>query len=218
MTYITLLNDKLNKYHLLNHDFYKAWNAGKLSSSTLRTYAKEYYHHVAAFPRYLSAIHSQCTDLQTRQVLLGNLMEEEHGEDNHPELWQRFAEGIGVNRSEMRTGPQLKETKNLVDGYFELVKSDFATGLGALYAYERQTPEVSESKIEGLQQFYEVSDDRTLQFFIVHMKADEWHSAECIKLIENLDATSQVKVAQGAEQGAKLLWFFLDGMMYQHAH
>ena len=40
-------------YHPL---FYKAWNKGELSKTTLQTYAQEYYHHVAAFPRYLSAI------------------------------------------------------------------------------------------------------------------------------------------------------------------
>ena len=63
-----------------------------------------------------------------------------------------------------------------MDGYYNLVKSDFATGLGALYAYERQTPEVSKSKIDGLKAHYGVTDDKSLQFFTVHMKADEWHS------------------------------------------
>lgn len=85
MTFIKTLNTELDSWNLLNHSFYKSWNSGELSRETLQTYAKEYYHHVAAFPRYLSGIHFQCDDLQTRQVLLGNLIEEEQGPENHPD-------------------------------------------------------------------------------------------------------------------------------------
>jgi pyrroloquinoline-quinone synthase len=62
----------------------------------LQTYAKEYYYHVAAFPRYISSIHSLCPELKARQILLGNLVEEEQGEENHPELWNVSPKGLGV--------------------------------------------------------------------------------------------------------------------------
>lgn len=213
MTFVQSLNNQLDSLHLLKHPFYESWNEGSLSLQALQTYAKEYYHHVAAFPRYISGIHSLCTNLKMRQVLLGNLIEEEQGDDNHPELWQRFAEGLGVARSELCENAQIKETRELVDGYFDIVKSDFAAGLGALYAYERQTPEVSKSKIEGLKKHYSINDERSLKFFTVHMEADEWHSEECANLIADLSEEEQEKVIQGAKKGAKLLWGFLDGMM-----
>ncbi|MCX7343689.1 MAG: CADD family putative folate metabolism protein [Proteobacteria bacterium] len=212
MTFIKTLNAELDSWNLLNHPFYKSWNSGDLSRETLQTYAKEYYQHVAAFPRYVSGIHFQCDDLQTRQVLLGNLIEEEQGPENHPELWKQFAKGLGVEASKIEEKAELKETNELVDGYYNLVKSDFATGLGALYAYERQTPEVSKSKIDGLKAHYGVTDDKSLQFFTVHMKADEWHSEECANLIEKLDEDSKQKAKAGALAGAKLLWNFLSGM------
>ncbi|WP_265022238.1 MULTISPECIES: CADD family putative folate metabolism protein [unclassified Wolbachia] len=213
MTFVQSLNNQLDSLHLLKHPFYESWNEGGLSLQALQTYAKEYYHHVAAFPRYISGIHSLCPNLKMRQVLLGNLIEEEQGDENHPELWQRFAEGLGVARSELCENAQIKETRELVDGYFDIVKSDFAAGLGALYAYERQTPEVSKSKIEGLKKHYSINDERSLKFFTVHMEADEWHSEECANLIADLNEEEQEKVMQGAEKGAKLLWGFLDGMM-----
>ncbi len=172
MTFVQSLNNQLDSLHLLKHPFYESWNEGSLSLQALQTYAKEYYHHVAAFPRYISGIHSLCPNLKMRQVLLGNLIEEEQGDENHPELWQRFAEGLGVARSELCENAQIKETRELVDGYFDIVKSDFAAGLGALYAYERQTPEVSKSKIEGLKKHYSINDERSLKFFTVHMEAD----------------------------------------------
>ena len=206
------LEKDLDKYHLLKHPFYQAWNQGCLSNATLQVYAKEYYHHVAAFPRYISAIHSNCSDLKTRQILLDNLIEEEKGEDNHPELWKRFAKGIGCIPEEMELEPKLENTKALVNGYFALA-SRFSAGLGALYAYERQTPEVAQSKIEGLRKFYNISDIDALQFFEVHIKADEWHSAECARLVKNLTKTGQEEACEGAITAAKLLWQFLDGVM-----
>jgi pyrroloquinoline-quinone synthase len=211
-----ILNDlhtELEAVHLLKHPFYQAWNEGKLTKETLQVYANEYYHHVAAFPRYISAIHSRCADIVSRQVLLGNLIEEEKGEENHPELWQRFTEGLGALRNATGSEPHIGKTKELVDGYFDLVEQDYATGLGALYAYERQTPEVSISKIDGLQKHYGITDARTLKFFDVHAEADEWHSDECAQLIAKLDEAGQQRAAEGARKGATLLWGFLDGIV-----
>ncbi len=81
--------------------------------------------------------------------------------------------------------------------------------MGALYAYERQIPEVSKSKIEGLKKHYSISDERSLQFFTVHMHADKWHSEEYANLIADLSEEEQEKAMQGAKKGAKLLWGFL---------
>lgn len=212
MNFIEILHNELDKYHLLKHPFYQAWSAGALSQDTLRLYAGQYYHHVAAFPRYISAIHSQCLDIKDRQSLLDNLNEEENGEENHPELWLRFAEGMGCMRSDLLNGEMREGTSSLVNGYFDLARNNFAKGLGALYAYERQTPEVAQSKIDGLQSFYGVTDARTLQFFTVHKEADVWHSEECAAIIRKFNDSQKEQVLQGAVSGAKLLWQFLDNM------
>ena len=158
MDSINNLHKILDDFHLLKHPFYQAWSEGKLSKETLILYAKQYYHHVEAFPRYISSIHSQCNDIESRQVLLGNLTEEEKGEDNHPELWLRFAETLGASRQEVKNVDKLDNTKNLVDGYFKLARNSYAKGLGALYAYERQVPAVAESKISGLKAFYDIDN------------------------------------------------------------
>ena len=61
------LNKKLDKYHLLNHPFYKSWNDGKLTREIIKDYAEQYYQHVKAFPRYISATHSICEDIEKRK-------------------------------------------------------------------------------------------------------------------------------------------------------
>ena len=215
MNFLEKLHQELDQYHLLKHDFYQAWNRGELSIDTLKIYAKEYYGHVAAFPRYISAIHSLCENIEDRQVLLDNLIDEEQGEENHPELWMRFAEGMGASREECKT-QELNSTKKLVDEYFDITRSSFASGLGALYAYERQTPEVAKSKVEGLKKFYDISDENTLKFFNVHTVADEWHTEECAKLLDKLSIEDQEIARSGAVRGSKLLWSFLDEMQEIH--
>lgn len=207
------IDQQLNEWHLLKHPFYQAWSEGTLSQEVLRQYAQQYYHHVDAFPRYISTIHSKCKDIGARQVLLGNLTEEESGPDNHPELWMRFALSLGASREEVKDARLHKQTDDLIEGYFSLANESYAKGLGALYAYERQVPEVAQSKIDGLKKFYNISDEQALKFFTVHIKADEWHSQECADLISKLPAQERQEAAEGALQAAKLLWGFLDGMM-----
>ena len=69
------LGAKLDKFHLLKHPFYQIyWNEGKLNREIIKDYAEQYYQHVKAFPRYISATHSICEDIEKRRILLENLM------------------------------------------------------------------------------------------------------------------------------------------------
>src|SRR5215208_2661452 len=103
--------------HLLTHPFYLAWTRGELSKEALKDYARQYYHHVAAFPTYLSAVHSQCDHQPMRKQILSNLIDEEASEPNHPELWLQFAESLGASREEVRATPREAETQALIDTF-----------------------------------------------------------------------------------------------------
>src|ERR1043166_7524241 len=107
-------NDGAEK-HLLKHPFYLAWARGALSRDALADYARQYYHHVAAFPTYLSAVHAKCEDQATRKQLLNNLIDEEAGSPSHPELWLRFAEGLGVSAGEARNTPTKTATETAMN-------------------------------------------------------------------------------------------------------
>ena len=211
MTYITTLNQQLNPKNLLEHAFYKTyWSMGKLTRDNLGFYAMQYFHHVDAFPRYVSATHANCNHLPTRQILLDNLIDEESGEENHPELWLRFAEALGKNRNSMEE--PLPETESLVATFLSLAQSSYAEGLGALYAYERQIPEVAQSKIQGLKKFYGISDQESIKFFKVHIEADQWHSQEVAALLQQLSSHDQEKATAAAQKAANALWNFLSGV------
>ena len=97
------LNKKLDKYHLLNHPFYKSWNDGKLTREIIKDYAEQYYQHVKAFPRYISATHSLCEDLDKRKILLENLQDEENKDGDHPKLWRDFAFAMGSTKEKVES-------------------------------------------------------------------------------------------------------------------
>ena len=213
--FIDKIDDLINRHHLLNHSFYKAWNAGELPKETIREYAAQYFQHVSMFPRYLSSIHSNCDQIKTRQLLLENLNEEEKGKENHPELWMRFAEGMGNTRDIVNETNPIKETKELVEIFTKLSKSEkYHVGLAALYCYESMQPEISETKKDGLQKFYGIKDEDTLKFFTVHMHADKWHRKVVRNIIKKV-ANSKSKheeITNSVETALGALNNFLTGM------
>ena len=73
--YLDEIDNDIAAKHLLKHPFYLAWTRGELSKDALADYARQYYHHVAAFPTYLSAVHAKCEDQATRKQLLNNLID-----------------------------------------------------------------------------------------------------------------------------------------------
>ncbi len=183
----TMVEDKIAENHLLNHSFYKAWNAGELKIETIQEYAAQYFNHVSAFPRYISGIHTNCEDISIRQELLDNLIEEEKGEENHPELWLRFGEGMGKSRDAIANSQAIKETNELVDTFMKLSRDEKThIGMAALYCYESMVPEIAENKIDGLKKYYNINDENTLKFFTVHIHADKWHREVISELLSNL--------------------------------
>lgn len=203
------------EYSMLKHPFYQAWSEGKLSQSVLQEYAKQYYAHVRAFPTYVSAVHSRCDDISVRQQLLENLIEEERGEDNHPELWLRFAEGLGVERDDVRVAELLPSTSDSVKRLQSLTQSDdYREGMAALLAYESQIPQVARTKREGLKSFYGIEDERAVSFFRIHESADILHQqVEMQILMEQCRSRAeQDRAIASARDSAKALWNFLDGV------
>jgi pyrroloquinoline-quinone synthase len=204
---------------MLSHPFYQAWSAGTLSLDTLRAYAGQYYHHVEAFPRAVSAVHTACPDRAGRRMLAENLAEEEglgEGKDDHASLWMMFAEGLGANRAAIEGERLEPETQALMDAFQTLSSRSYAAGLGALYAYESQFSGVAKAKIEGLEQFYGVTDERTLRFFRVHEGADVEHSAVCRQLLDALPANEKAEAIAAGEELAGALWGFLSGVQRVH--
>ena len=218
MTQVTVsaaIDSKVAERAMLKHPFYQAWTEGRLSLDTLRAYARQYFHHVEAFPQAVSAVHVSCPERDGRRMLAENLAEEEGieaGKQDHATLWLMFACGLGENEDAIRSEQLKAETRALIETFRRLSRRSYASGLGALYAYESQFPAVASAKIEGLIDRYGITDEETLRFFRVHESADVEHSAVCRALLDRLPEDQKAEAVAAGEELSGALWNFLSGV------
>ena len=211
----SLIDLKVAEKAMLKHPFYRAWTEGQLPLETLRDYARQYFHHVEAFPRAVSAVHSACPDRDGRRMLAENLAEEEGvevGKQDHASLWLMFACGLGETEGAVRAQQLNPETQSLIGTFRRLSRQSYAAGLGALYAYESQFPGVASAKIEGLIDRYGITDEETLRFFRVHESADVEHGAVCRSLLDHLPEEQRAEAVAASEELAAALWNLLSGV------
>jgi pyrroloquinoline-quinone synthase len=211
--------ERVAPYNLLTHPFYQAWSRGDLTRDDLRAYAAEYWHHVSAFPTYLSALHSRLPDAELRREVLRNLSEEE-GTDSatarpHSDLWMDFAEGMGATRSEVESHTVQPEMTALLATFRNAMQEPTpAAAFAALYAYESKVPAIAVTKAEGLAEHYN-ADAATARYFTLHQTADVAHASVWRELIDKqiaLDPTAAETALTSGERAARALWTALDGV------
>jgi pyrroloquinoline-quinone synthase len=218
--FLAALDAVIAEKHLLKHPFYQLWSRGELKLETLREYAISYYPHVAAFPTYVSGVHSGCEDPALRQELLENLIEEERGTENHPALWRKFAAALGAAVSDLAVSPRTPEVAEAIAEFRRSTREgSTAEGLAALYAYESQIPEVSKTKREGLCAFYGIEEGDATRFFSVHEKADVWHREVEREALSRVADTPEAreKALEAARRCCDALNRALDGVMRENA-
>lgn len=211
------IDGRIAARHLLKHPFYEAWTAGTLPREALLDYVGQYYAFESNLPRFLTALHSRSESATVRAALLANAWDEEHGDANHPELWLRFADALGLERSKV-VGANLHEsTRALVDTYREAAgAAPVEAGVAALYAYESQLPAVADAKIAGLRAHYGVASRDGLAFFEVHRAIDVHHAAEERRILESAVADTGEKAqmtVEWTERALKAWWDFLSGVL-----
>jgi pyrroloquinoline-quinone synthase len=216
--FIKELDRILAEKSILKHPFYQRWNEGTLTIGELQNYAKQYYHFVKHFPMFVSSVHSNCLDTGTRKMLVENIADEDGfntGIEDHPTLWLKFANALGVKDGECEKAEACGEVKDSIEGFYKLCRdNNYRIGLGALYGYEKQIPEVSKVKIEGLKKFYDIDAEEAIKFFTVHREADIYHSrSELDALLKSCQTDEDKKnVIKAVKKSARLYWQMLDGV------
>jgi pyrroloquinoline-quinone synthase len=214
--FFAALDARIARYDLLQHPFYQAWSKGELTRDELREYASEYWHHVSAFPTYLSALHARLEDAPLRRTVLENLADEEGlpASRPHSDLWMDFAAGMGADDAAVRDRALQPETAALVAHFRTVMQDAPASALASLYTYESRVPAIARTKAEGLKQHYG-ADMATSRYFALHQVADVYHAkvwrdameAELSAHPEQADAA-----LDAAEATAAALWNTLTGI------
>jgi len=191
--------------HLTTHPFYQRWQSGTVTHEVLREYAKQYYAYESSLPKFLERAIAHLEDGPARRALEENLADETGNPEPHPNLWLRFAAGLGLSPSEVRSAELLSGTRTLVETYATLCDRGWEEALGALYAYESQFSVVATAKADGLRDFYAVTDPEALEFFDWHSSLDDEHAAA---LRSALAETERTKAA--VDLALDAWWSMLD--------
>jgi pyrroloquinoline-quinone synthase len=213
------LERRTAKYDLLCHPFYKAWTAGELTREDLRDYARDYYHHVAAFPGYLGAFAVRLPEGALRTAVLENRRDElgmdAAGGRPHHAIWVEFARAMGAEPAEVAASRPLPEVRELIESFENVASAGTAAeALAAFYAYESQVPRVAAEKASGLRDRYG-ADDSACEYFTLHSTADVYHSRVWREQLDRLIAEEPDQSApalDAAENAARALWGALDGI------
>ena len=213
MDTLARIDEAIGRRDLLTHPFYTKWVEGTLPVENLQEYARQYHAFESAFPTFLSALHSRCDDRATRQALLENLWDEEHGTNNHRELWLRFAEGIGVTREDVESAEPNAATRALLDTYGRATReAPVAAGVAAVYAYEAQVPRVAHAKIAGLREHYGIEGGPAAEFFEIHGALDVEHSAAERHIVAAAPEDESEAILEATAEALDAWWDFLTAV------
>src|ERR671916_488782 len=170
---ITIMNDvivqridsEIEKRSLLKHSFYQLWSEGKLTIDHLQGYSKEYFQLVKIIPKFVENIAKLTHDPNT---INANALEEAE----HVDLWVRFAKALGISRSDLINYGGSEKTNEAVDKLMGPSNLTFEEAAAAMYAYERELPKISRSKIDGLKEFYGMDNEDAVKYFETHEEAN----------------------------------------------
>jgi len=189
---------------LLDHPFYRRWEAGTLARGELAAYADQYRHIEAALPEVLSRVASNLPDGPARAAVNANLSDELGRPAPHLELFDTFAAAAGA-----RCGaPPAPATRSLAALQLSSAASDPVRGLGVLAAYETQAAAVAATKAAGLRRHYGI-DGPGVAFWDVHADLEADHADWTASALA-ATAASPAQVTSAAADGARAWWQFLD--------
>ena len=188
MNLIQRIDDIIEAGSLLKHPFYRMWSEGQLTRPMLAGYSKEYYQLVKAVPLYMESILS----VASQSDELESNMREEY---EHIPLWEDFAAGLGVPRGDLASYGGLEKTRSAVSSLHGLMDG-YRAGAAAMYSLEKEIPEISRTKLEGLREFYGM--DEHTEYFVQHMEADVRHAEDWRRILETpgSDDEELVRTAQ----------------------
>jgi pyrroloquinoline-quinone synthase len=169
---------EIERYSLLKHDFYRLWQEGKLTSDHLAGYSKEYFQLVKAVPLLVENA-LRTNKVKKYEKSIQTILQDER---EHIEPWIKFSSSLQVDRTELMDCVGEDLTKQSVDNMIKLSESSFEEAVAVLYAFEKQLPKISETKLDGLAKFYGITDGDSSEYFNIHKDIDIYHS----KIWENI--------------------------------
>jgi len=207
------LEDAVNARHSRMNPFTEQWVKGALSRDHLGAWAAQHYQYVSQFARWCATVYGQCPDPDARDFLLENIIEEESG-TKHVDLLIRFAETCGVSRAQVESTRQLPTTRGLTAWCFEMSRQPFhVAAAGLLVGLESQVPGIYKRNLPPLKTHYGFND-REVEFFAIHIEADEVHGERGYQIVERHCTTDAMRdeALDQVRQAAEMRWQYMSGL------
>ena len=201
MNLIQRIDQIIEARSLLKHPFYEMWSDGKLTQESLAGYSKEYFQLVKAVPEFMAPIIENAPN-----SVVAELTENQQEESDHIQPWISFAGELGISEDELISYSGLNKTKKAVSDLTELMNT-FDGGACAMYAFEKEIPKISQTKLDGLSEFYQITSDDATEYFKLHTEADVRHAASWRNILEksNADTSNLIEIAEKSVSAQNLL-------------
>jgi len=201
MNLIQKIDQIIEERSLLKHPFYEMWSDGKLTQESLAGYSKEYFQLVKAVPEFMTPIIERAPN-----SVITELTENQQEESDHIKPWISFAGELGISEDELISYSGLDKTKKAVSDLSELMNT-FDGGACAMYAFEKEIPKISQTKLDGLSEFYQITSNNATEYFKLHTEADIRHTASWKNILEksNADTSNLIEIAEKSVSAQNLL-------------
>ena len=201
MNLIKRIDEIIEEKSLLKHPFYQMWSDGKLNLDSLAGYSKEYFQLVKAVPSFMTPIIEKAPD-----SVIGELIENQQEEFVHINSWIKFAVELGISEDKLIHYDGLEKTRKAISALSELMNT-YEGGACAMYAFEKEIPKISQTKLDGLAEFYGMSNDESTEYFKLHTEADIRHAASWKNILEKTSTNSDdlIQIADKSISAQNLL-------------
>jgi pyrroloquinoline-quinone synthase len=173
---VKTIDEEINNRSLLHHQFYTLWNEGKLSLNHLRGYSKEYFQLVKTVPELVLSIYDNLEKYTSNDHYLKSIKKTQLEELEHIEPWLKFAISLGLDKNELLNYNGTNEVNIAIKNLRGLCSSSLIEGASTMYSFEKELPQISKRKIEGLENFYGIKRQEDIKYFKIHEIADIEHA------------------------------------------
>ena len=200
MSIIKQIDEMIEERSLLKHPFYQMWSDGKLTQESLAGYSKEYFQLVKAVPSFMTPIIEKAPD-----SVISELVANQQEESDHIKPWISFAGELGISEDELMPYTGLTKTRKAVSDLNELMIT-YDGGACAMYAFEKEIPKISQTKLDGLVEFYGMTSNEATEYFKLHTEADIRHAASWRNILEkSTDSNNLLEIADKSISAQNLL-------------
>lgn len=202
------------RYHD-QHPYHRRMHSGELTQQQLQQWVVNRYYYQTRIPIKDALILSKSEDPAFRRMWLHRIQDHDGAAPGEGglELWLRLAEGVGLDREEVRSCRSvLSGVRFACDAYVTLVRERTLLEAVASSLTEFFAPDLMSDRIAAWERHYPWIDAAALAYFRGRVSAARRDSLEAIEFVVS-EATSfelQQRCVDALVRKTEILWHLLD--------